>query len=119
MTQGESTAVMSTVFRAKLSSATLQLCDLRRLIQPLWSLVNYYGLYYHVIFAIKSYSPWTKDEHTLKQKQIMCSALMEFTRTGTGQAATVKVDFMQEMAFEWGLEGQTLNGFGKERKQGA
>lgn len=105
---------MSTVFRAKLSSATLQLCDLRQVIQPLWSLANYYGLYYHVILAIKSYSPWAKDEHTLKQKQIMCSALMEFTRTSTGQAATVK-----EMAFEWGLEGQTLNGFGKERKQGA
>lgn len=43
----------------------------------------------------------------------------EFTRTSTGQGAAVKVDFKQEVAFEWDLEGQTLDGPGKERKRGA
>lgn len=44
---------------------------------------------------------------------------VEFTRTSIGQGAALKMDFKQEVAFEWDLKGQTLDGPGKERKQGA
>lgn len=40
----------------------------------------------------------------------MCSA-----KTSTGQAVAVQVDFMKEVAFEWDLEGQALDGRGKQR----
>lgn len=58
-----------------------------------------------------------KDELLLKQKQSVCVLpyWMEFTRTSISQAGVVKVDFIQERAFEWGYEGQALDGPGKER----
>ena len=51
-----------------------------------------------------------KDEHASKQEQTVCS-----TKTSPGQAGAILVDFMQEVTFEWDLEGQALDGPGKER----